>query len=75
MLFMTKAMSIVNISYLAPYDFLRLPIISILAFIMFDEIPDFATFVGAIIIFLSSFFMTNLRDLGKSAFVGATIKL
>jgi drug/metabolite transporter (DMT)-like permease len=66
MLFMTKAMSIVNISYLAPYDFLRLPIISILAFIMFDEIPDFATFVGAIIIFLSSFFMTNLASKNKS---------
>jgi drug/metabolite transporter (DMT)-like permease len=66
MLFMTRAMSIVNISYLAPYDFLRLPIISILAFIMFDEIPDFATFVGAIIIFLSSFFMTNLASKNKS---------
>jgi hypothetical protein len=33
---------------------------------MFDEIPDFATFVGAIIIFLSSFFMTNLASKNKS---------
>ena len=43
MLFITKAMSMVDISYLAPYDFLRLPIISILAFMMFDEIPSAST--------------------------------
>jgi len=66
MLFMTKAMSIANISYLAPYDFLRLPIVSILAFSVFNEIPDFSTFVGAIIIFFSSFFMTNLASKNKS---------
>ena len=66
MLFMTKAMSMANISYLAPYDFLRLPIISILAFSMFNEVPDFTTFVGAIIIFFSSFFMTNLASKNKN---------
>lgn len=67
MLFMTKAMSIANISYLAPYDFLRLPIVSMLAFSMFNEIPEFSTFVGAIIIFFSSFFMTNLASKNKSS--------
>jgi len=66
MLFMTKAMSMANISYLAPYDFLRLPIVSILAFSMFNETPDFSTFVGAIIIFFSSFFMTNLASKNKN---------
>jgi len=45
---------------LAPYDFLRLPIISILAFMMFDEIPSASTLLGALIIFLSGFLISNL---------------
>ena len=60
MLFITKAMSMVDLSYLAPYDFLRLPIISILAFMMFDEIPSASTLLGALIIFLSGFLISNL---------------
>ena len=60
MLFITKAMSMVDISYLAPFDFLRLPIISILAFMMFDEIPSASTLLGALIIFLSGFLISNL---------------
>lgn len=60
MLFITKAMSMVDISYLAPYDFLRLPIISIFAFMMFDEIPSASTLLGALIIFLSGFLISNL---------------
>ena len=60
MLFITKAMSMVDISYLAPYDFLRLPIISILAFMMFDEIPSASTLLGALIIFLSGFLISNV---------------
>ena len=60
MIFMTKAMSMVDISYLAPYDFLRLPIISIIAFMLFDEIPSASTLLGALIIFLSGFLISNL---------------
>ena len=59
MAFMTKAMTISDINYLAPYDFLRLPIISILAFILFDEIPEISTLIGAFIIFFSSFYISN----------------
>ena len=60
MIFMTKAMSMVDISYLAPYDFLRLPIISIIAFMLFDEIPSASTLLGALIIFLSGYLISNL---------------
>ena len=59
MAFLTKAMTISDINYLAPYDFLRLPIISILAFILFDEIPDISTLIGAFIIFISSFYISG----------------
>ena len=60
MIFMTKAMSMVDISYLAPYDFLRLPIISIIAFMLFDEIPSASTLLGALIIFLSGYLISSL---------------
>jgi drug/metabolite transporter (DMT)-like permease len=60
MILMTKAMTISDVSYLAPYDFLRLPIISVLAFLFFDEIPEFSTLIGALIIFFSSFLISNL---------------
>ena len=66
MLFITKAMSMVDISYLAPFDFLRLPIISTLAFVFFDEIPSASTLLGALIIFFSSFLISNLASNKKN---------
>ena len=60
MALMTKAMTLSDVSYLAPYDFLRLPIISILAFMFFDETPELSTLIGALIIFMSSFLISNL---------------
>ena len=59
MVLMTKAMTLSDISYISPYDFLRLPIISILAFMFFDETPELSTLIGAFIIFMSSFLMFN----------------
>ena len=59
MILMTKAMTLSDVSYIAPYDFLRLPIISILAFMFFDETPELSTLIGAFIIFMSSFLMFN----------------
>ena len=61
MLFMTRAFHMVDISYIAPYDFLRLPFITILAFLIFNEMPELSTFLGAIIIFSSNFFMAKLK--------------
>ena len=65
MIFITKAMSMVDISYLAPFDFLRLPIISTLAFVFFEEIPSASTLLGALIIFFSSFLISNLASNNK----------
>ena len=61
MTIMTKAYQLVDASYIAPYDFLRLPFISILAFLYFSETLEISTFIGAIIIFSSSLFMTRLK--------------
>ena len=65
MSFMTKAMSITDISYLAPYDFLRLPLISFFAFFLFDEIPSLSTLFGGFIVFFSSFIISNLASKNK----------
>ena len=46
-------------------DFLRLPIISMLAFLLFDEIPQLTTLIGAFIIFLSSFLIPNTIKTNK----------
>ena len=62
MILITKAMTLSDVSYLAPYDFLRLPIISILAFIFFSETPDITTIIGASIIFLSSFLISKIAN-------------
>ena len=61
MAIMTKAFQLVDASYIAPYDFLRLPFISLLSFLYFTETPELTTFIGAVIIFSSSFFMTRLK--------------
>ena len=62
MILRTKAMKLSDVSYLAPFDFLRLPIISILAFISFGERPDIATIIGACVIFFSSFFISTFAN-------------
>ena len=63
MAIMTKAFQLVDASYIAPYDFLRLPFISLLSFLYFTETPELTTFIGGIIIFSSSFFMTRLKKI------------
>ncbi len=50
----SKAVQKADISKLAPYDFSRLIFIAIIAYLVFYEIPDFYTILGAIIIVTSS---------------------
>lgn len=59
MAFMARALSLVQASYLAPLDFLRLPIVAILAYLFFAEIPTFATVIGGVVIFSSSLLLAK----------------
>ncbi len=59
MISMTKAYSLADASFLAPIDFIRLPIISFFAYIMFGETPSFFGVIGAILIFTSVFIITS----------------
>lgn len=51
MTLVTRAISLVDVSHIAPLDFLRLPLVAALAYLMFGEIPEVSTWIGAAVIF------------------------
>ncbi|MSP50431.1 MAG: DMT family transporter [Alphaproteobacteria bacterium] len=53
------AFKLADASALASYDFTRLPFIAVPAYLIFDEIPDLWTWVGAAVIFASSVLVTR----------------
>lgn len=59
MAFMARALSLVQASYLAPLDFLRLPVVALLAYLFFTEIPTIATVIGGVVIFSSSLLLVR----------------
>ncbi len=54
----TRAMAAADASYVAPYDFLRLPVSAILGYFLFQEVSDLWMWVGAAIIFWSAYYNT-----------------
>ncbi|MCZ4093864.1 DMT family transporter [Sinorhizobium psoraleae] len=54
MALMTKAFSIADASQIAPMDFLRLPFVAVMAWILFGEIAGLSTWFGAAIIFAAT---------------------
>lgn len=51
MTLMTRALSMADVSFIAPMDFLRLPFVALLAFVIFSEVPLLTTWIGAAVIF------------------------
>ena len=51
MTLVTRALSLADVSLIAPLDFLRLPLVALLAYFMFGEIPEVSTWIGGAIIF------------------------
>lgn len=54
----SRALFIGDASQSLPYDFLRLPFAALVAFMMFGQIPEIWTWLGAVIIFASAVFVT-----------------
>jgi drug/metabolite transporter (DMT)-like permease len=50
MTLITRAFGMADASFLAPLDFLRLPIVALLAFLLFGEVATTSTWIGAAII-------------------------
>ena len=47
----TRVLSLTDVSLIAPLDFLRLPLVAALAYLMFGEIPGVSVWIGAAVIF------------------------
>jgi len=58
---MTKAFAIAETTVIIPFDFTRLPFTALIGYIAFGEVPDIWTWVGAAIIFSSTFYIA-LRE-------------
>lgn len=50
MTIITRAFSMADASVLAPLDFLRLPVVALMAFLIFAEVPAMQTWIGAAVI-------------------------
>lgn len=46
-------------SALMPFEFLRLPVVAVLAFLVFGEVPDRWVWVGAAVIFASTLYIAH----------------
>lgn len=57
----TQAFQLADASLVAPIDFLRLPFVAILAFVLFQEVAGVSTWVGAVIIFVATMIMAATR--------------
>lgn len=56
---LTKALALADASAIAPYDFARLPLTILPAFLMFGEIPDAFAIAGSAIIFVAALYASR----------------
>ena len=57
--FFTRAYSLAEITSLQPLEFIKLPMVAFLAWVIFSESPGYWTWVGGIIIFSSTVYITR----------------
>ncbi|MBT5047145.1 MAG: DMT family transporter [Rhodospirillaceae bacterium] len=56
-----RALSLADASAVLPFDFLRLPMAALAAFLLFAEVGDIWTWIGSLIIFSSSYTLARLQ--------------
>jgi drug/metabolite transporter (DMT)-like permease len=70
----TEALKLADITVLMPFDFLKLVWATLLGMVLFAEMPDFLTYVGAAIVFGSSMYIAwreaKLRKAKKASELG-----
>lgn len=55
----TKAIQLAEITQIQPLDFIRLPIIGVMGYFIFDELPTIWTWIGGAVIFASTAYVTH----------------
>ena len=63
----TRACSMVEITSLQPLEFAKLPFAVILAWLVFDELPDMFIWIGGAIIFSSTAYITRREAIARKA--------
>jgi drug/metabolite transporter (DMT)-like permease len=61
----TRAFQLADASLVAPIDFLRLPLVALLAFSFFGEMAGISTWIGAAFIFVSTLLMAASRKTAR----------
>lgn len=59
MTLITRAFGLASASFLAPFDFLRLPVVAFFAFLLFGEVAPVETWIGAAVICAAALFSTG----------------
>lgn len=54
-----RACRLADASALMPFEFLRLPVVAVFAFLLFGEVPDRWVWVGAAVIFVSTLYIAH----------------
>lgn len=54
-----RAFKLADTTFVMPFDFTRLPFVAVLAFLLFGEIPDIWTWIGAAMIFGANVYLTR----------------
>ena len=58
-LFITRAYALSPIAPLQPFEFIRLPLIAVIAFLAFGEVPTLWTWLGGTVIFTAALYVTH----------------
>ena len=56
---LARAFSLADASFVAPFDFIRLVLITVAGYVLFDEVASVWTWIGAIIVFGSAIYLTR----------------
>ncbi|MEE2997100.1 MAG: DMT family transporter [Pseudomonadota bacterium] len=62
-----RAFETADASAVMPFDFLRLPLGALFGYLLFTEMIDVWTWIGAVVIFLSGYYITRREGLKKKA--------
>ncbi len=65
----TRAFSMAEASLIVPFDFLRLPVVATLAYLLFSEMVPFQTYAGGVVIFAASLMMARTARTRRSRWI------
>lgn len=62
-----RALTVADASLIAPFDYLRLPMVALIAYFAFDEVPDIWVWIGGAVIAASSLYVAHREARARQA--------